>query len=88
MMQRSSIEKATPPTSTGRVGNALGSVRTSGAQIHEAAPSIRKKRPSVTIATVSTGLPSTGRITIRSIATPPAKPQATASRNDAQYGTP
>ena len=52
-MPRSWIENATPPTSIGRVEKAFGRLRTSGDQIQRAAPLMRKKRPSVTITTVS-----------------------------------
>jgi hypothetical protein len=59
-------------------------VRVSDDQIQRAAPFTRKNSPRVTITTVSTGARSTGRITTRSTATPPANEIATVSANAAQ----
>jgi len=88
MLPRSWIEKATPATVIGRVEKAFGSVRVSELQSHRAAPSTRKKRPSVTITTVSTGARSTGRITARSSATPPANEIASVRKNASQNESP
>jgi hypothetical protein len=41
-----------------------------------------------TTTTASTGACSTGRMTMRSIATPRTKPKSTVMRNAGQYGTP
>src|SRR5580765_414023 len=75
IVPRSWIENATPATSIGRVENAFGRLRTSGDQIQRAAPLTRKKRPSVTITTVS-------------IPTPPKNEVATVRKNAAQYESP
>ena len=88
IVPRSWIENATPATSIGRVENAFGRLRTSGDQIQRAAPLTRKKRPSVTITTVSTGARSTGLITTRSIPTPPKNEIATVRKKAAQYERP
>ena len=86
IVPRSWIENATPATSIGRVEKAFGRLRTSGDQIQRAAPLTRKKRPSVTITTVSTGARSTGRITARSTATPPTNEIATVQEERAPVG--
>ena len=88
MIPRSEIEKATPATRIGRVENAFGIDLTSGDQIQNAAPLATKNSPIVTIAIVSTGLPSTGRMTARSSAIPPANEAATVSTNASQYERP
>ena len=84
IVPRSWIENATPAISIGRVEKAFGRLRTSGDQIQRAAPLTRKKRPSVTITTVSTGARSTGLITTRSTATPPTNESATVRKNAPQ----
>src|SRR5262249_45042305 len=86
MIPRSEIEKATPAIWIGRVENALGIDFTSGDQIQNAAPLKTKNSPIVTIAIVRTGLRSTGRITARSSAIPPADETATVSAHAPQYG--
>src|SRR6188472_960551 len=88
IVPRSEIENATPATSIGRVEKAFGRLRVSGDQIQRAAPLTTKKRPRVTITTVSTGARSTGRITARSTATPPANEIATVRKNAPQYERP
>jgi hypothetical protein len=47
-----------------------------------------KKSPIVTIATVSTDAPSTGRITTRSSTTPPANEASTVTTKAGQYAKP
>ena len=84
MIPRSWIENATPPTCTGRVENGLGNSFTSLPQIDAARPFRITSRPSVTITTVSCGACSTGRITTRSIATPPANAISSVSTNAGQ----
>ena len=88
MMPMSWIEKATPATSIGRVEKAFGRARGSGDQIQRAAPLTRKNRPRVTITTVSTGALSTGRMTARSISTPPANEIPIVRKNAAQKESP
>src|SRR3954463_6794538 len=88
MIPRSAIEKATPATWIGRVENGLGIDFTSGDQIQKAAPLTTKKSPIVTIAIVSTDARSTGLITVRSSATPPANDARTVTRNAGQYENP
>src|SRR5436190_15757561 len=72
----------------GRVENAFGIDLTSGDQIQKAAPLTTKKSPIVRIAIVRIGLRSTGRITARSIAIPPAKDAATVTAKASQYERP
>ena len=76
MKPASWIEKTTPPASIVRVENALGKRFVSAPQIHAASPKSAMPRPSVTMTIVSTGAPSTGRMTSRSSAMPPANEMA------------
>ncbi len=62
-----------------RVENALGKLFVSAPQIQAARPKSAMPRPSVTMTIVSTGAPSTGRITSRSSATPPANEMTSVS---------
>ena len=68
----------------GRVEKAFGRLRTSGDQIQRAAPLTTKKRPRVTITTVSTGARSTGLMTARSTANPPTNEIPMVRKNAAQ----
>src|SRR6266567_7763339 len=88
MIPRSEIEKATPAIRIGRVEKAFGIDFTSGDQIQKAAPLTTKKSPIVTIATVSTDARSTGRITTRSSAIPPANEASTVTTKAGQYPKP
>ena len=88
MIPRSEIANATPPIRIGRVENAFGIDFTSGDQIQNAAPLTMKKSPIVTIAIVSTDARSTGRITARSRAIPPANEASTVTRKAGQYANP
>ena len=85
MLPRSWIENATPAILIGRVENAFGSERVSELQNQRAAPSTTKNSPSVTITIVSTDAFSTGRISVRSTAIPPANAIAHVSANAGQY---
>ena len=69
----SCFEIATPPTSQASVGNGRlgGNERTSAFQIQFVRPPSMMKSPIVRITTVTTGLPSTGRMIVRSSAMPP-----------------
>jgi hypothetical protein len=71
-----------------RVENALGNCFVSAPQIHGASPWKTSARPIVTITIVSTDAPSTGRITVRSSATPPANESASVRKNAPQNGIP
>jgi hypothetical protein len=85
IVPRSWIENATPATSIGPRREGVRQAPHLGDQIQRAAPLTRKKSPSVTITTVSTGARSTGLITTRSIATPAKNEIATVARKAAQY---
>jgi hypothetical protein len=63
-------------------------VRCSPFQIHAAPLLSRSSNPIVTVTTVSTGACSTGRMTARSISTPPINEIASVRRNASQYVTP
>ncbi len=84
MKPTSWIEKTTPPTSIVRVENALGKRFVSAPQIQAASPNSAMPRPSVTMTMVSTGAPSTGRMTSRSSATPPANEMTSVSTKPIQ----
>ena len=61
---------AIPPTDTEPSGNRLGKPRLVEPQIQRASPLTRMNSPSVTVTSVSSGEPSTGRISARSITIP------------------
>ena len=88
MIPMSWIEKATPARWIGRVENGLGNLRTAPPQIQLVRPLTRIRSPIVTITTVRTERPSTGRMTTRSTATPPANAQRSVRQKAGQNEMP
>src|SRR5918995_2033030 len=78
----------TPPTSNVRFGNGLSNVLVSPPQIQPTSPLIAIRSPIVTITITISGRCSTGRITMRSTATPPKNAKASVSANAGQYERP
>ena len=70
---KSWIENATPPIEIGRVENGPWNCFAAPPQIQVVAPLIRIRSPIVRMTTTMTGAVSTGRMTVRSIATPAEK---------------
>ena len=70
------------------LGNGLSNAFTSAPQIQPMVALIVSRRPIVTITITSSARRSTGRMTTRSTATPPAKAIASVSANAGQYDIP
>ena len=79
---------AIPPTDTASSGNTLGKPRLVEPQIQRARPLTRMNSPSVTVTSVSSGEPSTGRISARSITMPPSRLSTSVISTASRTGTP
>jgi hypothetical protein len=74
----------TPATSIVPFGNGLSTALTSPPQIHPVSPLMAIRSPIVTITIAISGRFSTGRMTTRSIPTPPANAISSVSTNAGQ----
>ncbi len=83
-MPRSCTDIVTPPMSNVRFGNGLSNTFVSPPQIQPTSPLIAIRSPIVTITITISGRCSTGRIAIRSTATPPRNANASVSANAGQ----
>jgi hypothetical protein len=81
-------EIVTPATWIVSLGNGLSTALTSPDQIHVIRPFSASNNPIVTITTRNTSPPSTGRMIVWWIATPPANETSNVTTKAGQYGQP